>query len=626
MPRSVEMAKSRKGNKQVQSNGLAEGRVTDQSEGEIRDQHEDLREELMQEVPRVFSGKAKVTRIKQESEVNEDNYITQPPAGNSRYQMGELKGLQVKDEDAAFLQDFLTNPDEWIAQFGAVPTGPVLESLLSRYRANYDPTSRRSMIRYTGNILKAMGFSIEELEEDDTRNYTLQMMVASIEQFRIFTFELLLYNGLVARTELQPSRPADTEFRSAPVIRSAVASVPTVPTRSTAKSKGNKLRAKLGDEEVDDWDEDDTSEDETNIRRGSSHFVPASAISKFSGKMAEAEEWLNNFVYIANQAGWTNKLRCETFRFRLEGAALWWYKSLTTKTQKNWTELQDEFKRAYEIGVRSPQARYWNASRKDQETPLQFLVRLNALAKMAKINKTTGSSAADHVQQFLTKVKDNALREKFLMMGTKTIAEVETRLREVERGERNAKRSSSKSGDDKRRVESTTRKVNYGRAAPAYGLREVRWADDDRYDRYDRYDYRDQYDQYNRYDRDEEEFDDDEEEDAQYSAYQAREEPSVPPRNDYSTRDGPPNYRRRDDGYSPRRFQDWSTTQCRECRRWGHPTERCLFKCKTCNKFHEDDVCPVNTKLQQLAKFVSKNRDALPVSPDIQQILKDLNF
>jgi hypothetical protein len=242
---------------------------------------------------------------------------------------------------------------------------------------------------------------------------------------------------------------------------------------------------------------------------------------------------------------------------------------------------------------------------------------------MAKINKTSGSSAADHVQQFLTKVKDSALREKFIMMGTKTIAEVETRLREVERGEKNAKRLSNKSGDDKRRVESTPRKANYGRASPAYGIREVRWADDDRYNRYD---YHDQYDQYDRYDREEEEFDYEEDRNGPYFAYQAREEPNVPPRNDYPARDGPPNYRRRDDGYSPRRYQDWSGMQCRECRRWGHPTERCLFKCKTCNKFHEDDICPVNTKLQQLAKFVSKNKDTLPVSSEIQQILKDLNF
>jgi hypothetical protein len=227
---------------------------------------------------------------------------------------------------------------------------------------------------------------------------------------------------------------------------------------------------------------------------------------------------------------------------------------------------------------------------------------------MAKIDKFTPDGAAEHVQQFLTNVRDNALREKFVMMGTKSIGEVEARLRDMERGEKNAKKFSNKLNDDKRRLDQNGRKINYGRAMPAYNRREVRWADEDRFE----YDDED-YEYY-------------EEDDEYHTAYSASEEPPLPPRREMPYRDAPTYYRRREGSYPPRQFEDWSQMICRECKRQGHPTDRCLFKCKTCNKVHENEVCPVSIKLGHLAKFVANNKDSLSIPTEIQEILKDLNF
>ena len=85
-----------------------------------------------------------------------------------------------------------------------------------------------------------MGFSIVELEEDDTRVYTLQMMVTSLEQFRTFIFELLLHNGLVSRADLQPTRPIGSDLEGKPITLSAAAAVRSNIHRLSSKNTANR--------------------------------------------------------------------------------------------------------------------------------------------------------------------------------------------------------------------------------------------------------------------------------------------------------------------------------------------------------------------------------------------------
>lgn len=659
MPRFETMAKSKKSKSKRSAShaGLAKERASRNKQEakfeDIGDQHGLLREDLMLNIPRVNAGGLVPIKQEQEAESTRVPDAELYEALHTEYLPGSMQGFPLTESDDIHLAELLRDEERsWLALFEASLDFPANRSILDRYYDHYNPDARRSIILYVGNILKAMGFTIAKIEEEDTYNYPPYDIIETLDEFRRFVYRKLCDNGWISipsepqrvaarvdtKLQPQPSQKPDPVSQSrptqapAPVQAIPVVNQPAVPTSSPPQPKPNRPnRSSLLRQSVSrlstrfqptrhSYSGNKSSSDDSDsaspggpsgvgsTRKGSRHFVPANAIAKFSGKIGEAEEWLNNFVYIANQAGWTNKLWCSTFRFRMEGSALWWYKSLSSSVQKKWSLLHKAFRDAYEIGSTSPAARYWNASRKENETPLQFLVRLNALAKMAKIDRLSGDSASEHVQQFLTQVRDNSLREKFVMMGTKSITEVEARLRDMERGDKNAKRFSNKPGDDKRRPDQNGRKANYGRAAPAYNRREVRWADEDRYE-YDEEDY-DYYE-------DEEEY---------HTAYSASEEPSHPPRYDNQRRDTPSYYRRREGGYPPRQFEDWSQMVCRECKRQGHPTDRCLFKCKTCHKVHENEVCPVSIKLGHLAKFVATNKESLSVPTEIQEILKDLNF
>ena len=120
-------------------------------------------------------------------------------------------------------------------------------------------------------------------------------------------------------------------------------------------------------------------EDKRQIRT----YVPIEAIPAFSrGSGSMAETWLKKFLYVASQAGWDNKMRCQAFEFKMESHASYWFTALPSEVQKNWGKLVSAFKDNYSVGLQSPQERYWSATREDKETAVEYLVRLNALATM----------------------------------------------------------------------------------------------------------------------------------------------------------------------------------------------------------------------------------------------------
>ena len=174
---------------------------------------------------------------------------------------------------------------------------------------------------------------------------------------------------------------------------------------------------------------------EEDDRRQPRTYVPVEAIPTFTrGSGPTAEAWLKKYLYVANQAGWDNKMRCETFEFKMEGHASYWYTALPSGVQKNWGKLVQAFKNNYSVGLQSPQERYWSATREDKESVLDYLVRLNALGKRAGIDYH-GYSSAEHVRRYLSTVRDNKLSDRFLPLGITGIKTLEQRLRDFELGQ-----------------------------------------------------------------------------------------------------------------------------------------------------------------------------------------------
>jgi hypothetical protein len=100
------------------------------------------------------------------------------------------------DED--FLTYLLRDEGSWISSvYGALLDFAVRRSIIDRYYDKYNPESRRSIILYVGNILKALGYTNAKVEEEDTYMYSPQEVMRTFEQFREFIYTKLCDNGLI---------------------------------------------------------------------------------------------------------------------------------------------------------------------------------------------------------------------------------------------------------------------------------------------------------------------------------------------------------------------------------------------------------------------------------------------
>ena len=190
-------------------------------------------------------------------------------------------------------------------------------------------------------------------------------------------------------------------------------------------------------------------------------------------------------------------------------------------------------------------------------------------------------------------------------MGISNVKILEQRLRDLEFARRRIQNTpGTKSTEERKlRTDGTTRRSQAYRAAPA---REVRWLDEDESYNFYPEDY--QYD-------DQEYF---EYHDSRPCVYAAEERQRPPTPRGADTR-------RREDGYTgyrPRQFQDWSSMECKDCGRPGHPTDRCLYRCKGCHKVHQEGACPLTVQLITLAQQLRRTQGETPLPPEVQDILK----
>jgi hypothetical protein len=217
-------------------------------------------------------------------------------------------------------------------------------------------------------------------------------------------------------------------------------------------------------------------------------------------------------------------------------------------------------------------------------------------------------NAADHIRRYLTTVRDHRVSDRFLALGIIDAKILEQRLRDMELGQRKIQGiQPNRSTDERRsRSESNFRRSQAYRAAP---VREVRWIDQD--DQHQAY--------FNEYEYEEQSYEDYEDSYTRIYSAEDRPRPLMP-------RGG--EQRRRDDGYSsyrPRQFQDLSAMECKDCGRPGHPTDRCLYRCKGCHKVHQEGACPLPVQLITLAQQLRKTQGDTALPQEVQDILKGLN-
>ncbi|KAE8961898.1 hypothetical protein PR002_g29762 [Phytophthora rubi] len=132
----------------------------------------------------------------------------------------------------------------------------------------------------------------------------------------------------------------------------------------------------------------------------------SSELKEFSGRDASEEKarlWLNRLKSAARRDGMTGEEVCGQFSDLMSGPARQWYLQLPKKVKKSWTELMEQFRVQYCGKGVSMASRYYHAAQRPDETPLDYLYRLNVAGLRANIPYADGTTEEkrDHVEHFI---------------------------------------------------------------------------------------------------------------------------------------------------------------------------------------------------------------------------------
>ncbi|GMF63959.1 unnamed protein product [Phytophthora fragariaefolia] len=102
----------------------------------------------------------------------------------------------------------------------------------------------------------------------------------------------------------------------------------------------------------------------------------------------------------------------------LTGTAHNWYQQLGRSTRSNWKELLNDFSVKYcGLGV-SLSRKYYHARKRSDESPLEYLHRLDVVSLRAKLPIKTGSTSAlrEHVGHFIDTLDDSDLADQLTLL------------------------------------------------------------------------------------------------------------------------------------------------------------------------------------------------------------------
>ncbi|EGZ05820.1 hypothetical protein PHYSODRAFT_253603 [Phytophthora sojae] len=132
----------------------------------------------------------------------------------------------------------------------------------------------------------------------------------------------------------------------------------------------------------------------------------SSELKEFSGRDASEEKarlWLNHRKSAARCDGMTGEKVCGQFSDLMSGPARQWYLQLPRKVKKSWTELMEQFRVQYCGKGVSMASRYYHAAQRPDETPLDYLYRLNVAGLRANIPYAEGTTEEkrENVKHFI---------------------------------------------------------------------------------------------------------------------------------------------------------------------------------------------------------------------------------
>ncbi|KAE8973585.1 hypothetical protein PR003_g27174 [Phytophthora rubi] len=167
----------------------------------------------------------------------------------------------------------------------------------------------------------------------------------------------------------------------------------------------------------------------------------SSELKEFSGRDASEEKarlWLNRLKSAARRDGMTGEEVCGQFGDLMSGPAQQWYLQLPKKIKTSWTELMEQFRIQYCGKAVSMASRYYHAVQRPDETPLDYLYRLNVAGLRASVPYAEGTTKGkrEHVEHFIRTLNSQEvdLASRLTLMEVADSVALEKKLRARQRG------------------------------------------------------------------------------------------------------------------------------------------------------------------------------------------------
>ncbi|OWZ02703.1 LOW QUALITY PROTEIN: hypothetical protein PHMEG_00025691 [Phytophthora megakarya] len=174
-------------------------------------------------------------------------------------------------------------------------------------------------------------------------------------------------------------------------------------------------------------------------------------LKKFSGKDPDedrARAWISKIksAFMRDQA--SNEEKCLTFADLLAGSAKNWHHLLSRSTRNKWSDLLRSFQIQYRVLGVSVARRYYHARRRSDESPLEYLYRLNVAGLRVQLKIKDGSTKdrREHVDHFIETRDDLDLADRLTLLRLSDEDDLEEVLRARDRTKPRQKKAAFGSG------------------------------------------------------------------------------------------------------------------------------------------------------------------------------------
>jgi hypothetical protein len=312
--------------------------------------------------------------------------------------------------------------------------------------------------------------------------------------------------------------------------------------------------------------------------------------------------------------------KCIMFGDLLTGPARNWYRQLSRTTRSDWKGLFDGFMVQYCGRGVSVARQYYHARKRADESPLEYLHRLNVAGMRAKLPIKDGSPTArrEHVEHFIETLDDRDLADQLALLRLADAETLEGTLRARQRAM--ARQGKAAAGSNKFR-----QKAPPGQSTvPSKTARAVRAVQASHGDGES---------------GSESEISGSEDDQPQTKVYLAaaadkmkQEVPRSKKWNDDRAQKRTPakDGRREEDRPPPcshcgsMKHSDlgcWKRLTCGECGRRGHPADHCLYVCRACGKIHDAGKCPMEEFYNLIRQWYNPTQHAGMLASNAEEML-----